>query len=123
MKIAFWVLAVVFALFTLVQYNDPDPLIWAALYGGVAVHFTLAALDKLNRPALWLWLGISIAWMLTLAPAFFAWLGMGLPNIVGSMKAEEPHIELTREFLGLMVAALACGWLLWKTMDNMEREL
>lgn len=115
MKIAFWVLAVVFTLFALVQYNDPDPLLWATLYGGVAVHFTLAALGKLNRPALWLWLGISIAWMLTLAPAFFAWLGMDMPNIAGSMKAEEPHIELTREFLGLLVAALACGWLLWKT--------
>lgn len=115
MKIAFWVLAVIFTLFALVQYNDPDPLIWAALYGGVAVHFILAALGRLNRMVLSLWLGASAGWMLTLAPAFFAWLGMGLPNIAGSMKAEEPHIELTREFLGLLVVALSCGWLLWKT--------
>jgi len=47
---------------------------------------------------------------------------MGMPNIAGSMQAEEPHIELTREFLGLAVAALACGWLLWKN-KNMEGEL
>ena len=122
MKVAFWVLALIFALFALVQYNDPDPLLWALLYGGVAVHFTLAALGKLNRTVLWLWLGISVAWMITLVPAFLAWMGMGMPNIAGSMQAEEPHIELTREFLGLAVAALACGWLLWKN-KNVEGEL
>jgi hypothetical protein len=57
----------------------------------------------------------AFGWMLALAPDFVAWLRFGAPTIVGSMKAEAPHIELTREFLGLLVAALAVAWLLYRT--------
>jgi hypothetical protein len=37
---------------------------------------------------------------------------MGMPTIVGSMKAEEPHIELVREFGGLLLAVAALVYLL-----------
>lgn len=114
MKIVNWVLATVFALFTAVQYNDPDPLQWMLLYGGVAVHFALAALGRLYRPAVWLWLAASLIWAATLLPDFLHWIDMGEPSIVNSMKAETPWVELTREFLGLLLAAAGCGWLLWK---------
>jgi hypothetical protein len=114
MKIAYWTLAVVFALFAAVQYNDPDPLRWILLYGLVAVHFVLAALGKLNLMAVWLTLAAAAIWAATLLPDFINWIRMGEPSIVESMKAEEPWIELTREFLGLVVAALGCGFLLWK---------
>ncbi len=114
MKIACWTLAVVFALFAAVQYNDPDPLRWMLLYGLVALHFTTAALGKMNRYAEWLTLAAAAIWAATLFPDFMNWIRMGEPSIVGSMKAEEPWIELTREFFGLVLAALACGFLLWK---------
>jgi Transmembrane family 220, helix len=114
MKIAFWVLAVVFALFAAVQYNDPDPLSWILLYGAVAVHFALAALGKMNRLAVWLTLAAAVIWAAALFPDFLNWIRMGEPSIVETMKAEEPWIELTREFLGLVIVALGCGFLLWK---------
>ena len=114
MKITYWTLAVVFALFAALQYNDPDPIQWILLYGGVAVHFAMAALGKMNRTAVWLWLAASAIWAATLFPDFMDWIRMGEPSIVESMKAEQPWIELTREFLGLVVAALGCGFLLWK---------
>lgn len=114
MKITYWSLAIVFALFALVQYNDPDPIRWILLYGGVAVHFIMAATGKLYRAAVWLWLAAAIVWAATLFPDFLNWIRMGEPSIVGSMKAEQPWIELTREFLGLVVAALGCIFLLWK---------
>ena len=115
MKIAYWTFAILFALFAIVQYNDPDPIQWILLYGGVAVHFGMAATGKLYRPALWLWLAATVVWAATLFPDFINWIRMGEPSIVESMKAEQPWIELTREFLGLIVAALGCGFLLWKT--------
>jgi Transmembrane family 220, helix len=108
-------IAATFLLFALVQYNDPDPFLWMLLYGGTAVHFVLAARGRLYRPAVWVWIIGATVWAATLAPAFGAWLGMGAPSIVETMKAEKPWVELTREFLGLVLVLLGCGWLLWKT--------
>ena len=112
MKILYWVLAVIFALFALVQYNDPDPVQWILMYAGVAVHFAMAALGRLYRPAVWVWLAAAVIWAATLFPDFMNWINMGEPSIVESMKAETPWVELTREFLGLVIAALGCIFLL-----------
>jgi len=114
MKIVNWTLAVVFALFAIVQYNDPDPIPWILLYAGVSAHFAMAALGKMYRPAVWLWLIASAIWAAKLVPDFINWIQMGEPSIVETMKAEQPWIELTREFLGLVLAAAGCGFLLWK---------
>lgn len=120
MKIACWTLAVVFALFAIVQYNDPDPIQWIFLYGGVAVHFGMAATGKMYRLAVWLWLAVAVIWAASLLPDFINWVRMGEPSIVEHMKAEQPWIELTREFLGLVLVALACVFLLWKTKKTIS---
>lgn len=109
----YWALALVFALFTLVQYNDPDPIQWMLLYGGVAVFFGMDALGRWYKPAVWLWFAAALLWAATLLPDFLNWINMGEPSIVETMKAETPWVELTREFLGLLIAAAGCGWLLW----------
>ncbi|MEO6039877.1 MAG: transmembrane 220 family protein [Saprospiraceae bacterium] len=114
MKILHSFLSIVFLLFAALQYNDPDPLQWMLLYGGVALHFALAAMGRLYRPAVWLWLAVALAWAAFLLPDFINWLRMGEPSIVATMKAETPWVELTREFLGLLIAAAGCGWLLLK---------
>lgn len=114
MKIVFWVIAVLFAAFALVQYNDPDPLIWMLVYGVVVVLYVLAALEKSHRRMA---LGVFVAtlgWALTYVPAFWDWIQMGTPSIVETMKAEKPYVELTREFLGLLLAAAASGWLAFR---------
>ncbi len=114
MKILLWVIAFLFVTFALVQYNDPDPLIWMLVYGAVAVLYVLAALHKLHRKVA---LGAFIAtlgWALSYVPAFWDWIQMGAPSIVETMKAEKPYVELTREFLGLVLAAAASGWLAFR---------
>jgi len=115
MKILHSFLALLFLLFAAVQYNDPDPIQWMLFYGGVAAHFALAARGRMNRFAVWLWLLVAVGWAATLVPDFVSWLRMGEPSIVNTMKAETPWVELTREFLGLLIAAAGCGWLLWRT--------
>ena len=113
MKLTYWILAAVFALFAVAQVNDSDPFLWILLYGGAAALFAAAALQRLFRPAAWLWLIGSLIWAGLLLPDFIHWLNLGMPSIVETMKAEKPWVELTREFLGLSVTAAACGWLLW----------
>lgn len=114
-RLACWILAVVFLLFAAVQYNDPDPIQWMLIYGGVAVHFVLAAQGRLYRPAVWLWMIAALGWAVFYIPDFIDWVRMGCPSIVSTMKAETPWVELTREFLGLLIAGGACAWLLVKT--------
>ena len=114
MKTQDWLLAVLFALFAAVQYNDPDPWRWILLYGGVSVFYMLSAAGRVYRPVIWGWLAWIIVWAGLLMPEFSGWIQMGSPSIVESMKADKPYIEFAREFLGLLVAAAGCAWLLWR---------
>ena len=41
------VVAAFFVLFTLVQYNDPDPLFWMVVYSGTALACVLYRLERL----------------------------------------------------------------------------
>lgn len=93
--------AALFFLFALVQLNDQDPLLWMLMYGYVGIVAALAAFGRHPLYLIWIGLLTALAWLATLIPAFIDWLRMGAPTIVGSMKAETPYIELTREFLGL----------------------
>lgn len=107
------IIAAVFALFALVQLNDQDSLLWVLMYGYVAVVAALAARGRHPRLLIGLGLLVALGWFATLLPAFIDWLRMGAPTIVGSMKAETPYVELTREFLGLLLCLGALGGYLW----------
>ena len=97
------ILGVIFILFAIVQWNDPDPYLWIALYSFVGIVCFFAAYQKYHRGVLVLGMLIGLGWGLFLLPEFIQWLNMGMPSITGSMKAEQPHIEFTREFLGLLI--------------------
>lgn len=112
MKSLYFFLALLFAAFAALQWNDPDPLLWILAYGVVALFFVLAARGRLPRWPPIAWTVLLGIWMLTMVPGFIAWVRIGAPSITGSMKAEEPHIELVREFLGLFVAVLALVFLI-----------
>lgn len=107
-------LAVVFTLFAAVQWNDPDILRWMAIYLLVAVVSGFAAFGRYYRYPILVGLGICLIWMASLVPDFIHWIRMGAPSITHEMKATQPHIELTREFLGLLLAGLALGWHWWR---------
>ena len=109
MKYGHLVVAALFLLFAYFQLNDPDPWAWVALYLGVS---TVAILAFFRKSFKWLAVGglaIIAIWGVILFPAFLDWISMGTPSIASEMKTEQPHIELTREFLGLMLCALVLG--------------
>ncbi len=105
-----YMLIVLFALSATVQYNDPDPVFWIAIYLGVVV---CAILDLSGRHFLWLGavgFTVSIVYAIILMPHFLGWLSDGMPSFVTSMKAETPYVEMVREFLGVVLCALAYQW-------------
>jgi len=97
-------LTVLFISFAVLQLNDPDPILWVLLYGLVALVSLMAAFGKYQKILINLGLSACIIWMLTLIPEVVDWVQKGMPSITGGMKAESPHIEFTREFLGLLIA-------------------
>lgn len=118
MRILQLFICVVFVLFAIVQYNDPDPFIWIPIYGFVALEFGLAAFGRAlpYQVLLTVLAAISIL-MLTYLPDLYDWVRMGEPSIVDTMKAERPWIELTREALGLLLCVVALGIRAWKRKD------
>ena len=110
MKIFNLVLAVLFVLFAAVQYNDPDPLHWAALYLFVAGVCGFAAFGRYNKYVLWAGIVVCLVWLAFTTHDFVEWIRAGSPSIVSEMKANEPHIELTREFLGVGICLVVLVW-------------
>ncbi len=106
MKITNTVLGVLFALFAAVQYNDPDSWNWILLYLFVAVVSFAAARGRYHKGLLMIAMVGMLAWMAFLLPGFVDWLQNGMPTIVDEMKTTKPHIEIVREFLGLLLAFL-----------------
>ena len=99
-----------FILFAYFQLNDPDPLLWVALYGFIAVVSILAIFRPLPSFLVWIGLAITVVGILWYLPHFISWFQDGMPSITSSMKAESPFIEYTREFLGFVLCFVAMLW-------------
>lgn len=114
-KLVFLVLALMFALFAFWNLNDPDPVKWVAAYASTAILFAFAAFGKADRRIVGPLAVAYFVWMCTLVPGVIDWLNLGMPSITGGMHAAAPHIEVVREFLGLVIAVLALLVLLFAT--------
>lgn len=107
MKIFNLIFSILFVLCAALQYNDPDPWLWIPIYLYSAVLCWLAFRGN-YFPGAYL---LGIAGYLVYAVILFFekdgvidWLTKhNAANIAGSMKAEKPWIEDTREFLGLVI--------------------
>ena len=112
-------LAVLFFLFTAVQFNDPDPLLWIAIYGIVGLVSIGAFFGKYHQYTLISLLLIITVWSLLLLPNVFTWLSTSaLGELAGEMMSDKPYIEGTREFGGLLIADLA---LIYHWLESRKR--
>lgn len=109
------ILAIIFVVFSYLQVNDEDSekWFWVLLYLYVASVIGFAAFGQFRLWAAWLGIGVCLGWMISILPEFINWVQMGMPTITGQMKATEPHIEYTREFLGLGLSIGALGYTIW----------
>jgi hypothetical protein len=106
-----WVMAVLLLASAALQYNDPDPVGWAVLYGAASV-----ACVQLGR---WRWhqllpIGVGLA--------AAAWAGYLVPDLIDqarpadlmkSMDDKGGAAELAREFTGLMIVVAWMAVLAW----------
>jgi hypothetical protein len=111
-KIIFSFFGALFLLFAYFQWNDPDSLKWILYYLLIAGMSFATAFNSNKKLYLYLILGITLVWMITLLPGAVDWMKDGMPSIVDSMKASSPYIELVREFLGLLISFVMLGSLL-----------
>jgi len=104
-RLAAGLMAVLFVFSAAVQWNDPDPALWIALYGVAAVLAAAAALGTLPLPP-----NAAAAVLFTL---LFLWWA---PSLVGaraeafeSVEMQEAGDEEPREALGLLLCAAWSG--------------
>ena len=107
MKVFNIIFCFVFIVFAALQYNDPDPYVWIPIYMYTAVLCWLAARQRYFKKAYLL--GIAVYTIYAIYKMFDAnglldWIKLHhAENIAGTMKAERPWIEETREFFGLVI--------------------
>jgi hypothetical protein len=108
MKFFNYTFIIIFILFAAVQYNDPDPYIWIPIYLYPAfLCYKSAKNVKLNIN--FYRLGFLIFGLYALYKFFdengiYDWVKYHhAENIASTMKAEQPWIEESREFFGLII--------------------
>lgn len=95
-------------LFAFVQINDPDPLLWIAIYGAMAAVCVMAAFRYYIKPMLWILLAGFIVYLVILWPGISEWLKQDDKGVLfdEGMKMQFPYIEESREFLGLLICVI-----------------
>lgn len=108
-----FLISIIFSLFAIVQWNDPDFYIWMPVYFLVAfIAFRAGRSQYHVRLCLFL-LIVFLLWLMSYAPQFSSWVSDGMPSIANSMKAESPYIEFVRESLGLLLCTISVGYYYW----------
>lgn len=103
-------IACIFILFALFQYNDPDFYIWIPIYLIVGIVILLFDQGKFHLRLTQIILVTYILGMVSYYPDVVSWVQEGTPSIANSMQAESPFIEFIREFFGLGICVVALGY-------------
>ena len=99
------VMAVLFSFSAAVQYNDPDPIRWAAIYlAAMAVCIGYVARPMPALPAVLVAVA-SLGWALIWAPGAFGSLPSA-GDVATDFKMMSPGVEEFREELGLLIVVV-----------------
>ena len=111
MKGTLWTVAnvimlMMFALSVVVQYNDPDPVAWMAVYGAAVV---ICGLEVRRSTPLWAALGLALV-----ALAWAGYIAMRVHDVplgalVQAWEMKDVQVEEAREMYGLTIVGV---WML-----------
>jgi len=105
------VLFVVFLLFALMQLNDPDGWLWFGIYLLVSILCLYSNFRTISKPLLVLVIAALVISAIFHFSLFLKFLQTeNKEEIFGEMVYLKPYLEGSREFLGLLLAALAVGY-------------
>ena len=112
------IIAMLFLISAIIQFNDPDPLRWAAIYGAAGFACLAAGRFRYSWPLPTAVGLLALVWAAWLSPIL---LQVRPRDLARSMHAETPSIELGREFLGLVIVL---GWMVCLVVVSLrERSL
>lgn len=94
----------VFVFSAVVQMNDPDPLVWVAMYGAAAFACVLALMRRGHWSYPALVSVVSLVWVATYAPRVLGRVPFG--SMFGAWEMADTGIEEARETYGLMIVAV-----------------
>jgi hypothetical protein len=118
MRVLHFTLAVLFLSFTIVQFNDPDPLLWILIYGAMVAVCVMAAF-KLVYPKLMMVQGaLYLVYCVLLWSGVSQWFTSDDKAMLFDdlAKMQYPYIEESREFLGLAICLVVLALYLWLSM-------
>ena len=107
--------SILFAAFAALQWNDPDPWVWMAIYGSSAFLCWNFHQGRFLKTAVRISMGVCIlygAFLIFDKDGVVSWISEHrAESIVQTMKAEKPWIEKTREFGGLAIVVAVLSYL------------
>jgi hypothetical protein len=98
------VLLLAFAFSVIVQFNDPDSLVWIAIYGVAAAACGLELTGRGNVGLPGATAVFAAAWALQIAERSFGQVPFGA--MFGDWEMQDPGIEEAREMYGLAIVAV-----------------
>jgi transmembrane protein TMEM220 len=127
MKVFNIIFVILFILFALLQYNDPDPYLWIPIYLYGSLMCWMSYRGKPSGRGLIAGILVYVAYAVYL---FFedngvlSWIrDHNAEDIAATMHAEKPWIEDAREFFGLaiLVAVLAINY--WRYKKRISHKI
>ena len=117
------IFCIVFILFAAVQYNDPDPYLWIPIYLYPALLCYFKVIQKpIHRMAYWagfLVFAVYAIYKMFDTNGIIDWVQFhNASNIASTMKAEQPWVEESREFFGLVIILIVLGINYFKENNN-----
>jgi hypothetical protein len=111
MKILNLLLTIVFLVLSFFQINGPDPIIWILIYGTMAIVCVMAAFEVYVKRFMLLQVIVYVLYAITLFPSFNAWARSANPSLSFDNldKMQNPYVEKSREFLGLVICLVVLG--------------
>jgi hypothetical protein len=108
-KIIIYVLTLIYALCVIVQYNDPDPLVWMLIYGLGMLACSFYIMGRLH------WIFSVIVGLLAMI-----WAGILVPDVLGKVSfmdifssayMQNSAVEKARELGGLLIVVTGMVYL------------
>ena len=120
MTLSMGAMGVLFIFGAAVQYNDPDPFSWAALYLAAAgVSFAALWLPEAWKTPASVAV-VAFIWAVTLTPAAAR---TSFPDLFQSWEMMSTEMEEGREFLGLLLIAAWTAYLAYRGRKARQRSL
>ena len=120
MKILHITLAVMFLAFTIVQFNDPDPVLWIVIYGAMVAVCTMAAFKMFYPKVMMVQGGLYLIYCGLLWSGVSQWFASDDKAMLFDdiAKMQYPYIEESREFLGLAISVTVLAFYLWLSLKG-----